>query len=75
MGFRRIWRNIRASVGGAPAATPLKYSDYLAGAAIVTGIIGSAEFLQSTHPEIVGYAGIATTILVALSQWLQSKGD
>jgi len=55
--------------------TPLKYSDYLSGAGIVTGIVGASEFLQGTHPEVVGYAGLATTALIALSQFLQSKGD
>ena len=56
-------------------ATPLKYSDYLAGAGIVSGIVGASVFLQGTHPELVGYAGLATTAFVALSQFLQSKGD
>ena len=58
---------------GAP--TGLKYSDYAQGAAIVSGVIAASQFLQGTHPEIVGYAAIATTALAAISQWLQSKGD
>lgn len=56
-------------------ATSLKYSDYLAGAAIVTGLIGSAGSFAFAHPELAGYFVIATTVFVALSQWLQSKGD
>ena len=57
---------------------PLHYSDYLAGAAIVTGIIGASVFVANLQPngsEIVGLAGLLTTAFVALSQWLQSKGD
>ena len=56
-------------------ATPLKYSDYLAGSAIVTGVVGASAFLQNEHTEIVGLALLATTGLTALSQFLQSKGD
>lgn len=56
-------------------ATPLAYSDYLTGGAIVSGAIGASEFLQNLHPEIVGYAGLATTILVLLAAWLRAKGD
>jgi hypothetical protein len=56
-------------------ATPLKYSDYLAGGAIVTGLIGSAGSFAFDHPELAGYFLLATTIFTALSQWLQSKGD
>ncbi len=56
-------------------ATPLKYSDYLSGAAIVSGAIGASQFLQGQSPTLVGYALVGTTALVALSQWLQSKGD
>jgi hypothetical protein len=64
----------------APAPAPkagLKYSDYLVGAAIVTGIIGGSQFVQAGFhgSDIVGYAGIATTILTALSQFLYAKGD
>ncbi len=57
--------------------TPLKYSDYLQGAAIVTGIVGASTFLLNTPngTEITGVAVLLTTILAALSQWLQSKGD
>ncbi|MCI4320574.1 MAG: hypothetical protein L3K23_10690 [Thermoplasmata archaeon] len=77
MGFNRLFRRLtrRGTVGAPPVATPLKYSDYLAGAAIVSGLIGASQFLQGTHPEVVGWAGLAGTIFVALSQWLQSKGD
>lgn len=59
----------------------LKYSDYCAGAAIVTGAVGSSSFilgLQSTTvsgTEIAGGALLLTTIFTTLSQWLQSKGD
>jgi hypothetical protein len=53
----------------------LKYSDYLAGGAIVTGLIGSAGSFAFDHPELAGYFLLATTIFTALSQWLQSKGD
>lgn len=60
----------------APSTTaPLKYSDYLAGAGIVSGIIGTSAFLVENDPRVAAYAGILTTILIALSQWLQSKGD
>ena len=64
-----------------PIPTPLKYSDYLAGAAIVTGTIGTSSFIQglvTNYPSaylIVGAAGLVTTVFVSLSQWLQSKGD
>jgi hypothetical protein len=60
-----------------PPAAPssLKYSDYLAGAAIVTGTIGAYNAFQAAHPELSGWFIAATTALVALSQWLQSKGD
>lgn len=62
-----------------PPVTPggLKYSDYLVGASIVTGILGSSEFVlgQPHGSTIVGLALLATTILVALSQFLYSKGD
>lgn len=64
--------------GATPVApTPLKYSDYLQGAAIVTGIVGASTFLLHTPngAEITGVAVLLTTILAALSQWLQSKGD
>lgn len=79
MGFNRLFRRSRlgAMPGPSPAPTPLKYSDYLAGAAIVTGIVGASAFVQSGFQgsNIVGFAGLGTTILTALSQWLQSKGD
>ena len=74
MGFKRLFRRLNRR-GATPISTPLKYSDYLAGAGIITGLIGSSEFLQGQHPEVVGYAGLATTAFIALSQWLQSKGD
>ena len=59
------------------APTKLKYSDYCAGAAIVTGIVGASQFVATgfTGGLVVGYAGLLTTILTALSQWLQTKGD
>lgn len=63
------------STGTASPPTALKYSDYLAGAGIVSGIVAASQFLQGAHPEFVGYAGLATTAFIALSQWLQSKGD
>ena len=77
MGFNRLFRRLnRRGAAALPAvATPLKYSDYLAGAAIVTGIIGGYNAFQAAHPELSGYFLVATTALVALSQWLQSKGD
>jgi hypothetical protein len=62
----------------------LKSSDYLQGAAIVTGIIGSSNFIQSSLQsggptpggiEISGVALLLTTIFTSLSQWLQGKGD
>jgi len=58
-------------------ATGLKYSDYLQGAAIVTGIVGASTFVLSVTdgPEITGVAVLLTTVFAALSQWLQSKGD
>lgn len=56
-------------------ATPMKYSDWLAGAAIGTGAIGASGSFAFAHPELAGYFLLATTALVALSQWLQSKGD
>ena len=55
--------------------TPLKYSDYATGAAILTGIVGTSIYLEAAHPTLVAYALIATTALTAISQWLQSKGD
>jgi len=61
-------------VAGAPA-TPLKYSDWAAGAAIVTGAIGTSATFAFSHPEADGYFLLATTVFAALSQWLQSKGD
>ena len=70
-------------MSGTPGPAPLKYSDYLAGAAIVTGILGSATFASDLTGvisggailAIVGVSGVLTTIFVSLSQWLQSKGD
>lgn len=61
----------------APAApaTPLKYSDYCAGAAIVSASIGTSAWLLANHPEIGAIFGVVTGALTALSQWLQSKGD
>jgi len=56
-------------------ATPLKYSDYLSAAGIVTGLVGSAGSFAFAHPELASYFLIATTVFVALSQFLQSKGD
>jgi hypothetical protein len=58
-------------------SSPLKYSDYLQGAAIVTGIIGASSFIGgfSNGVEITGISVLLTTIFAALSQWLQSKGD
>jgi hypothetical protein len=78
MGFQRLARRLRGNIRGQtppPPALPLKYSDWLAGAAIVTGVIGSYNAFQAAHPELSGYFIAATTALVALSQWLQSKGD
>lgn len=78
MGFKRLYLRLKRStrgVGTPPVATPLKYSDYLAGAAIVTGAIGSYNAFQAAHPELSGWFLAATTAFVALSQWLQSKGD
>lgn len=74
MRFWRAFRRNRRAAVPAPASN-LKYSDYAQGAAIVTGVLASSEFLQGQHPELVGYLAIATTALAALSQWLQSKGD
>lgn len=75
MGFKRLFRRLdRRGVTPVPA-TPLKYSDWLAGAAIVTGVIGGYNAFQAAHPELSGYFIAATTGLIALSQWLQSKGD
>jgi hypothetical protein len=54
----------------------LKYSDYLQGAAIVTGIVGTSNFVALHGPvDVTGVAILLTTIFAALSQWLQSKGD
>lgn len=61
-----------------PSPTPtghLAYSDYMQGAAIVTGTVAGSTFVLGVHPEIVGWLGIATTVLLALAQWLYSKGD
>ncbi len=54
---------------------PMKYSDYCAGAAIVVGTVGSAAFVVESDPHLAALLGVATTALVALSQFLQSKGD
>ena len=60
-----------------PIANKLSYSDYAAGAAIVTGVIGGSTFvLGEPHgAEITGLAIVLTTMLTALSAWLKSKGD
>lgn len=80
MGFKRLLRrlNSRAAVPG-----PLKYSDYLAGAAIVTGIVagsfGGSGVVGVVEPHtalvVSFFGGMLTTAFVSLSQWLQSKGD
>lgn len=83
MGFNRLFRRLTVrGTAGAPPATPLRYSDYLAGAAIVTGIVGGSTFVSSltghgsdVGTTVVGVAGLLTTIFTTLSQWLQSKGD
>lgn len=61
----------------------MKPSDYLQGAAIVTGIIGGSNFVQGSLATggptqagliVTGIAGLATTALAALSQFLQKLG-
>jgi hypothetical protein len=61
----------------APVKAGLKYSDYLVGASIVTGIVAGSQFVATGFhgSDIVGYLGLATTVLVALSQFLYAKGD
>jgi hypothetical protein len=56
-------------------ATPLKYSDYLSAAAIVTGTIGAAGAFAFAHPELAADFLVGTTVFATLSQFLQSKGD
>jgi hypothetical protein len=72
-----LWLRGMAAPATPPVKVPLKYSDYLVGASIVTGILGASQFVAAgLHgSEIVGYLGIATTVLVTLSQFLYSKGD
>jgi len=69
------WGAVTSEMTDPVLATPLKYSDYLAAGAIVTGLIGSAGSFAFAHPELASYFVVATTVFVALSQWLQSKGD
>ena len=58
-----------------PSPQHLMPSDYLVGAALVTGTIGTYSFFVEQHPVAAGYFTLGTTILVALSQWLYSRGD
>jgi len=76
MGFKRLFRRLtrRGAVPAAPA-TPLKYSDYLAGAAIVLGIVAGSAFVGQHDANLASEIGIGVTIATAMSQWLQSKGD
>lgn len=84
MGFGRLFRRLRGNLRGqTPPPGNLKYSDYLVGAAIVTGIVGASfggsgvTGVVDPHTALVVtfFAGLITTILVGLSQFLQSRGD
>ena len=76
MGFKRLFRRLtRRGVTPAAPATPLKYSDYLAGAAIVGGVVAASTFVLQHDPDLASEIGLFDTAAVALSQWLQSKGD
>ncbi len=60
-----------------PAPSGLKPSDYAAGAAIVTGAVGSSAFIlnEPNGATIIGFALLLTTVFTSLSQFLQSRGD
>jgi hypothetical protein len=64
------------AVPASPAApVALKYSDYLQGAAIASGLLGGSAFIGLVPDKFTAaFAGLAG-IFAALSQWLQSKGD